>query len=256
MFWNVSVKLKLHVECAEKSIQRPSPKLAVYYLFSTTICSKLGAYLFYTKTLWHHPSLSSLPPFGHAFLSIKPRGFLEQLHAASAAALKKAVESEASDVESLGFDEEASPEATGSLVLDGWCLLSGWISDKRKCWPVFFPGKTVGLLILFSDDWCFFPEIWRFERFEYRLAPETAWRGERRGSPQSPKAQPKKIGHSKEMRVDDWMLINILDFFFFSLNQGDDVHTSSLEKCLRLWVLQMSGVTRPLGKWIVSWGAP
>ncbi len=159
MFWNVSVKLKLHVECAEKSIQRPSPKLAVYYLFSTTICSKLGAYLFYTKTLWHHPSLSSLPPFGHAFLSIKPRGFLEQLHAASAAALKKAVESEASDVESLGFDEEASPEATGSLVLDGWCLLSGWISDKRKCWPVFFSGKDSRFvdfvqwrLVFFSGD--------------------------------------------------------------------------------------------------------
>ena len=42
--------------------------------------------------------------------------FLEQLHAASAAALKAAVQSEASDVESLGFDEEASPEATGEDV--------------------------------------------------------------------------------------------------------------------------------------------
>ena len=136
-------------------------------IFNTPICSKLGAlFLFKVKTLRKDTT--------HLCLRLATQGFLEQLHAASRAALKTAAESEASDVESLGFDEEASPEATGSLVLDGWCLLR-WMdfAKRNKSWPeVFFlgGGDTVGLLIdvLFNDEWLFFAggEIWRFERFE------------------------------------------------------------------------------------------
>lgn len=107
--------------------------VGVYTIFNTPICSKLGAlFLFKVKTLRKDTT--------HLCLRLATQGFLEQLHAASAAALKAAVQSEASDVESLGFDEEASPEATGSLVLDGWCLLRWMDFAKKKAGLSFFFG--------------------------------------------------------------------------------------------------------------------
>ena len=144
--------------------------VGVYTIFNTPICSKLGAlFLFKVKTLRKDTT--------HLCLRLATQGFLEQLHAASAAALKAAVQSEASDVESLGFDEEASPEATGSLVLDGWCLLR-WMDfaqkKKKLAWVFFLGGDTVGLLIdvLFNDEWLFLGgrdlKIW-----EIRVKPGT-----------------------------------------------------------------------------------